>query len=71
VSIVDADTVGRLGGTYVFVRPDVAQLGELARLADAGGLVPHVQSAHPLEQVAAAVAESSSGVRGKVVLTVP
>ena len=71
VSIVDADTVQRLGGTYVFVRPDVAQLGELARLADAGELVPHVQSTHPLDQVVAAVAEASAGVRGKVVLTVP
>ncbi len=70
VSIVDADTVQRLGGTYVFVRPDVAQLGELARLADAGALVPHVQSTHALDAVAAAVAEASSGVRGKVVLTV-
>ena len=59
-----------LGGTYVFVRPDAAQLGELARLADAGRLVPNVQSTHPLDDVAAAVTEAVSGVRGKVVLTV-
>jgi NADPH:quinone reductase-like Zn-dependent oxidoreductase len=70
VSIVDADTVQRLGGTYVFVRPDAGQLGELARLADAGELVPQVQSTHSLDDVAAAVAESAGGVRGKVVLTV-
>lgn len=70
VSIADADTVQRLGGTYVFVRPDVGQLAELARLADAGDLVPQVQSTYPLEQVAAAVKESAGGVRGKVVLTV-
>jgi len=71
VSIVDAATVTDLGGTYVFVRPDAAQLGELARLADAGELAPHVQSTSALDQVAAAVAESAAGVRGKVVLTVP
>lgn len=71
MSIVDADTVHRLGGTYVFVRPEVAHLRELARLADAGDLVPHVQSTYPLDQVVAAVAEASNGVRGKVVLTVP
>jgi NADPH:quinone reductase-like Zn-dependent oxidoreductase len=70
VSIVDADTVARLGGTYVFVRPDAAQLAGLARLADEGRLVPHVQSTHPLEAVAAAVQEAVAGVRGKVVLTV-
>jgi len=70
VSIVDADGVKARGGTYVFVRPDAAQLGELARLADAGRLVPNVQSTHPLDDVAAAVTEAVSGVRGKVVLTV-
>jgi NADPH:quinone reductase-like Zn-dependent oxidoreductase len=70
VSIVDADTVARLGGTYVFVRPDAAQLTGLARLADEGRLVPHVQSTHPLDDVAAGVQEAVAGVRGKVVLTV-
>ena len=70
VSIIDADTVHELGGTYVFVRPDADQLAALARLADAGDLVPHVQSTHPLDEVRAAVAEAQAGVRGKVVLTV-
>lgn len=70
VSVVDAQTVLELGGSYVFVRPDVEQLVELARLADAGELVPQVQSTHPLDDVRAAVAESMAGVRGKVVLTV-
>lgn len=70
VSVVDAETVHRLGGRYVFVRPDAGQLGELARLADAGDLVPHVHSTHPLDDVRAAVAEAMAGVRGKVVLTV-
>jgi len=70
VSIIDADTVHALGGTYVFVRPDAGQLTELARLADAGTLVPHVQSTHPLDDVRGAVEEAMAGVRGKVVLTV-
>jgi hypothetical protein len=56
VSVVDAATVQRHGGTNVLVRPDVAQLGELARLAEAGALVPQVQSTHQLDEVAAAVA---------------
>lgn len=70
VSIVDGARVAQLGGHYVFVRPDAAQLGELARLVDAGRIVPHVQSTHPLEDVRGAVEESQAGVRGKVVLTV-
>lgn len=71
VSIVDADAVGRLGGEYVFVRPDVAQLAELAELADGGQLDPVVQSVHDVDDVRAAVEEAASGhVRGKVVLRI-
>ena len=69
VSIVDAATVQELGGTYVFVRPDADQLRELVALVDSDRLRPRVQSAHPLEQVRAAVEEAMAGVRGKVVLT--
>ena len=69
VSVVDADTVRSLGGTYVFVRPDAEQLAELTRLADAGELVPEVQSTHPLDDVRVAVSQARAGVRGKVVLT--
>lgn len=69
VSVVEADTVLALGGSYVFVRPHAAQLAELARLADAGELAPHVQSTHPLDDVRVAVEEAMAGVRGKVVLT--
>lgn len=69
VSIVDADTVTRLGGTYVFVRPDADQLRELSGLVDADRLRPHVQSQHPLTEVRAAVQQAMGGVRGKVVLT--
>ena len=70
VSIVDAATVTRLGGTYVFVRPDADQLRELAALVDSDRLRPVVQSTHPLDEVRAAVQEARAGVRGKVVLTV-
>ena len=69
-SIVDADGVHRLGGTYVFVRADAQQLSELVALADAGRVVPHVQSVHGLDDVTAAVAEARAGVQGKVVLKV-
>ena len=71
VSVVDAAVVQELGGTYVFVRPDVTQLGELARLVEAGRLRAEVQAVHPLADVAAAVeAVATQHVRGKVVLSV-
>ncbi len=69
VSIVDADAVQRLGGTYVFVRPDAGHLGQLAALVDAGRLQPVVQATHALADVRTAVEEAMGGVRGKVVLT--
>lgn len=71
VSVLDPQGARERGGTYVFVRPDVTQLRELAHLADAGHLRPHVQSVHDLDAVGDAVTEASSGsVRGKVVLRV-
>lgn len=71
VSVLDPQGARERGGTYIFVRPDVAQLRELATLADDGHLTPHVQSVHDLDAVRDAVAEASSGsVRGKVVLRV-
>jgi len=69
VSIVDAAAVQRLGGTYVFVRPDADQLRELGALVDSDRLRPVVQSTHRLDQVRGAVEEAMAGVRGKVVLT--
>ncbi|MFA9430698.1 NADP-dependent oxidoreductase [Egicoccus sp. AB-alg2] len=72
VSILDPQAAKERGGTYVFVRPDVDHLAALAELADAGQLMPHVQSVHDLEAVRDAVEEASGGkVRGKVVLRVP
>ena len=71
VSVVDPAVVQELGGTYVFVRPDVPQLGELARLVDSGHLRAEVQAVHPLDDVRAAVdAVATRHVRGKVVLRV-
>ncbi len=71
VSVVDAAAVKRLGGQYLFVRPDVAGLCELARLADKGALRVHVDRRFPLEDVRSAVEYAEGGhVRGKVVLEV-
>ena len=71
VSIVDAETVLRLGGRYVFVRPDAAMLAGLSELVDAGTLRVEVSRTLPLEEAAQAheLIESGHG-RGKVVLTV-
>ena len=72
VSILDPQGAVQRGGTYVFVRPDVAHLRALAELVDGGKLTPHIQSVHDLDAVREALAEASGGsVRGKVVLRVP
>lgn len=69
-SIADP-AVAELGGTYVFVHPDVDDLAALATLADAGDLRVPIASTYPLERVADAWRESMEGhVRGKIVLTV-
>ena len=57
-------------GWYVFVHPDGAGLGELARMADAGQLRVPIAKAFPLEQIAEAHRLVGEGhVRGKVVVT--
>ena len=57
-------------GWYVFVHPDGAGLGELARMADAGQLRVPIAKALPLEQIAEAHRLVADGhVRGKVVVT--
>ena len=71
VSILDPEGAAQRGGTYVFVRPEVAHLRALADYVDGGELTPHVQSVHDLDAVVDAVSEASGGsVRGKVVLRV-
>jgi NADPH:quinone reductase-like Zn-dependent oxidoreductase len=68
-SVVDP-AVRELGGRYVFVRPDVHDLEELSRMADAGQLRVPIAKAFPLEQVADAHRLVGEGhVRGKVVVT--
>lgn len=73
VSVLDPQGAAERGGTYVFVRPDVDHLRELAAMVEAGDLQPHVQAVHDLDDVRTAVDEATrgSGVRGKVVLRVP
>ena len=71
VSIVDARTVRRQGGRYVFVRPDGPRLARLAAMADAGELRIEVQQTFQLEEAAKAQRVLEDGhVRGKLVLTV-
>ena len=70
-SVTDAASVLAGGGRYVFVRPDPAQLAELAQLVATGTLRVEVSGAYPLQDVAAAHAQSETGHgRGKVVVTV-
>jgi NADPH:quinone reductase-like Zn-dependent oxidoreductase len=69
----DAGDAARHGvrSAAVLVRPDAAQLTEIAALADAGHLRPAVSAVFPLEDVRAAFERVESGhTRGKVVLRV-
>ncbi len=57
--------------TYFVVEPDREQLVELARLADAGNLVPAIDSTFPLDRAPEAFERvAARGKRGKVVLDV-
>ena len=70
-SVVEAAARDELGGHYVWVRPDVEGLTELARLADAGQLTVDVAEVYDLADTAKAHEASRTGhVRGKVVITV-
>lgn len=70
VSIADAD-IQQAGGHWLWVRPDSADLAELARLADDGKLAVHVDREFPLAEAAEAWRLSQAGrTRGKIVLTV-
>jgi NADPH:quinone reductase-like Zn-dependent oxidoreductase len=59
------------GATYFIVKPDREQLAELARLADAGELVPAIDSVFPLERACEAFDRvAARDKHGKVVLDV-
>lgn len=59
------------GATYFIVKPDRSQLVEIARLAEAGEVVPAVDSTFPLERARDAFDRvAAHGKRGKVVLDV-
>ncbi|MER5863185.1 NADP-dependent oxidoreductase [Kitasatospora sp. NPDC002040] len=69
-SIADGAVLA-LGGRYVFVRPDTADLTALADLADQGLLQVEVAATFPLERAADAQRLSAEGhTRGKIVVTV-
>jgi NADPH:quinone reductase-like Zn-dependent oxidoreductase len=56
---------------YLLVRPDQAQLTEIARLVDAGYLHPEIDAVFPLADAVAAHARGEQGrTRGKIVLQV-
>lgn len=70
-SVVDADTVLRLGGRYVFVRPEASHLDELAALAESGRLRVDLAATYPLDQLADAHRTSEEGrTRGKIAVTI-
>ncbi|MGW2366630.1 NADP-dependent oxidoreductase [Streptomyces sp. NPDC001667] len=69
-SIADPAVLG-LGGRYVFVRPDAADLTALAELAESGVLTVEVAEVFPLEKTADAQRLNAAGhTRGKIVVTV-
>ncbi|MGW2190124.1 NADP-dependent oxidoreductase [Streptomyces sp. NPDC001719] len=69
-SIADPAVLG-LGGRYVFVRPDAADLTALAELAESGALTVEVAEVFPLEKTADAQRLNAAGhTRGKIVVTV-
>nr|WP_297427861.1 NADP-dependent oxidoreductase [uncultured Actinotalea sp.] len=69
-SVADPE-VAAVGGAYMWVRPDSADLAALAALIDDGKVRPEVAQVFPLEETAAAHELSASGhVRGKVVIRV-
>lgn len=69
-SIADS-LVNQHGGTWMWVRPDGAELSRLAGLADTGRVRVPVAEEFPLEQLPQAFRRSQDGhVRGKLVVTV-
>lgn len=71
VSVLEPQKVTGLGGRYVFVRPDAAQLTQLSRFVDEGKLAVPVHRTFPLEQAADAHALlEQRHVRGKLALEI-
>ncbi|MBT2506845.1 NADP-dependent oxidoreductase [Streptomyces sp. ISL-98] len=69
-SIADGAVLG-LGGSYVFVRPDTADLTALTELAERGALAVEVAAVFPLEETADALRLSMEGhTRGKIAISV-
>ncbi|RST22115.1 NADP-dependent oxidoreductase [Streptomyces sp. WAC04770] len=69
-SIADSE-VFSYGGRYAFVRPDAADLAQLAELAEQGIVTVHVDRVFPLERAAEAYRLNQEGrTRGKIVVTV-
>ncbi|MFJ6696294.1 NADP-dependent oxidoreductase [Streptomyces sp. NPDC091272] len=69
-SVADG-AVKELGGDYLFVRPDTADLTALSVLVERGELKIEVAAVHPLEKAADAFRESIGGhTRGKIVISV-
>lgn len=67
-SVADG-SVNQHGGTWVWVRPDGAELARLAKLVEDGALRVAVSETFGLEQVAEAFALSRTGhVRGKIAI---
>jgi len=70
-SITDARARDELGGQYVWVRPDSADLAELADLAARGVVKVEIAGTYPLEEAAEAYRALETGhTRGKIVVTV-
>ena len=70
-SVLDPGRVRELGGRYLFVRPDGAQLAELARLVDDGRLIVPLERTFPLEQAGEAQQLQEGGhVHGKLALEI-
>lgn len=69
-SVIDAEQVKQLGGTYVFVHPDAAMLARLLELVAEGALKIEIAQSFPLERTGEALAAVKEGhARGKVVVT--
>lgn len=71
VSIADQRARTEFGGHSIWVRPDAAQLAELAGLVASGDLHVEIAGTYPLDEAAAAYAALEGGhTRGKIVVTV-